>query len=155
MNLEVLKDAAGKLHDRRLFGKIDEVVARCALVQEANLPEERDDVRPRIEYVTGLVQMWVEYETGVAKRFSLVIPDPGKAALAKGRLLQVTVLSADGTPTTADFATAATLTFLREVLGLPLTAAATLYRELLQQPSPVRGKGLFATGCASGSKRQS
>jgi tetratricopeptide (TPR) repeat protein len=138
-NIEILQKALVELASRRLLGKAEADVSGSVLVQEAKLGrvEVSPESRNVICYATGLAQLWVQFDAERATKLSLVIPDPEKAALAKGRLFQVTVVSADGTPTEADFATAITLTFLREALGLPLTTVAHLYAELLRTQAPV------------------
>ncbi|MFP6685465.1 MAG: tetratricopeptide repeat protein [Polyangiaceae bacterium] len=139
LNLEVLRKALDELRSRRLLGQRESAVNDSALVQEAKLIREVDSDASSslVRYRTGLAQLWAFFDDERASKLSLIIPDPVKAGLAKGRLLQVTVLSADGTPTLADFGTAITLTFLREAIGLPLTGAAHLYAELLRTREPV------------------
>jgi hypothetical protein len=78
----------------------------------------------------------VGYSAGGAKdgtiaELTLVLPDPERAAKARDAVYGVTVVGKDGRRGAADFATAVTLTFLREALGVPLTQAGVFYGRLL------------------------
>ena len=69
---------------------------------------------------------------------TLVLLDPARAAATTDDCFEVRVVAGDGREVSADYATAITLTFLREALGCPLMRASELYRELLANSSAVR-----------------
>jgi hypothetical protein len=61
----------------------------------------------------------------------LVLTDPEKAAKKRDDVFRVTVVGTTGRREPANFATAVTLTFLREALGAPMTQTSELYARLL------------------------
>ena len=62
---------------------------------------------------------------------TFILPNPEAAARASGEAFQVTVVREELPEGTTNFATAATLTFLREALGCPMTTASSLYARAL------------------------
>ncbi len=70
-------------------------------------------------------------ERGLVAKMMLVLPDPERAAKKKDNVFRVTVVGTNGRREPANYATAVTLTFLREVLGAPMTQASELYARLL------------------------
>jgi len=61
----------------------------------------------------------------------LILPDPDRAAKKRDNVFRVTVVGTSGRREPANYATAVTLTFLRETLGAPMTQASELYARLL------------------------
>ncbi len=141
MNREVLAKALEEMRERRLLGKTERDVEASALVQEGQLkrrghvPRADDDpsaVASVVRYGTGLAEMRVGLtERGTIARLMLVLPDPEKAARKRDTVFRVTVVGTSGQREPANYATAVTLTFLREALGAPLTQASELYARLL------------------------
>ena len=74
----------------------------------------------------------------------LVLTDPTAAAKRSGEAFKVTVVAEDGRQTAADYATAASLTFLKEAIGCPLTNASALYARLLGGEPSVEWGGASA-----------
>jgi hypothetical protein len=68
---------------------------------------------------------------GRIAKMMLVLPDPDKAAQKRDNVFRVTVVGTSGRREPANYATAVTLTFLREALGAPMTQASELYARLL------------------------
>jgi hypothetical protein len=68
---------------------------------------------------------------GRIARMMLVLPDPDRAAKKRDNVFRVTVVGTSGRREPANYATAVTLTFLRETLGAPMTQASELYKRLL------------------------
>ena len=64
----------------------------------------------------------------------------------------MTVVGADGAPKPADLGTAATLTFLREALGCPMTQAGELYTRLLGGAGEVGWGGASAAFATEGER---
>src|SRR5260370_3206463 len=68
---------------------------------------------------------------GTTVKMMLIVPDPDKAAKKRASVFRVTVVGTSGRREPANYATAVTLTFLRETLGAPMTQASELYARLL------------------------
>jgi hypothetical protein len=68
---------------------------------------------------------------GRIAKMMLVLPDPDRAAKKRDNVFRVTVVGTSGRREPANYATAVTLTFLRETLGVPMTHASELYARLL------------------------
>ena len=123
-----------------------------ALVQEGQMkrgghvPQADDDppsVASVVRYGTGLAEVRVgltPQET--IARLMLVLPDPDKAAKKRDKVFRVTVVGTSGRREPANFATAVTLTFLREALGAPLTQASELYARLLNGERSIEWSGV-------------
>jgi tetratricopeptide (TPR) repeat protein len=141
INREVLVRALGEMRDRRLLGKTEKEVERSALVQEGQLKRrghvprsDRDppEVVSVVRYGTGLAEMLVGLsQQGTIRQLLLVLLDPQKAAKKRDNVFRVTVVGKSGRREPANYATAITLTFLREALGAPMTQAGELYARLL------------------------
>jgi Flp pilus assembly protein TadD len=143
-NLEVLRRGLRELESHRLLGKSEADFERSALVQKGQL--KRKGTVPRgeaqaVRYGTELAEVWLEIDGATLTRLTLVLPDPPRAAAAPGTAFDVTVVGKNHASERADYATAATLTFLRETLGCPLTRAGEIYAALLRDQKPVAWAG--------------
>ena len=146
-NREVLGRALDEMRGRRLLGKTSRELEASALVQEGQLkrkgrvPEETPGTeitrwaRPLVElYVTTI-------EGGIIDAMTLVLTDPDRAAAEEDDAFRVTAIGDDGATRTTNLATAASITFLREALGCPMTQASALYARLLGGESGVAWGG--------------
>jgi hypothetical protein len=141
INREVLAKALEGMSASRLLGKTERELERSALVQEGQLkrrgeiPRADDDpptVTRVVRYGKGLAEMLVGLTAeGAIARLMLVLVDPDKAARKRDDVFRVTVVGTSGRREPANYATAITLTFLREALGAPMTQASELYARLL------------------------
>jgi Flp pilus assembly protein TadD len=141
INREVLAKALAEMSARRLLGKTEHEIERSALVQEGQLkrrgeiPRSDDDpplVTRVVRYGKGLAEMLVGLTAeGAVAKLMLVLVDPVKAAKKRDDVFRVTVVGTSGRREPANYATAITLTFLREALGAPMTQASELYARLL------------------------
>jgi cytochrome c-type biogenesis protein CcmH/NrfG len=141
INREVLVKALDEMRARRLLGKTEREVEASALVQEGQMkrrghvPRADDDPRDVVSvvrYGTSLSEMLVGLTTdGTIAKMMLVLPDPEKAAKKRDDVFKVTVVGTSGRREPANYATAITLTFLRETLGAPMTQASELYARVL------------------------
>jgi tetratricopeptide (TPR) repeat protein len=141
INREVLVRALSEMRAKRLLGKTEKEVERCALVQEGQLKRRghvpRSDLDPPevvsvVRYGTGLAEMLVGLTAqGTIGQLLLVLLDPHKAAKKRDNAFRVTVVGTSGRREPANYATAITLTFLREALGAPMTQVGELYARLL------------------------
>jgi hypothetical protein len=136
-----LSKALDDMRARRLLGKTEREVESSALVQEGQMkrrghvPRADDDppeVVSVVRYGTSLSEMLVGLtNAGTIAKMMLVLPDPDKAAKKRDNVFRVTVVGTSGRREPANYATAVTLTFLRETLGAPMTQASELYARLL------------------------
>lgn len=140
-NREVLLHALAEMREQRLLGKTERELDRSALVQQGQLkrrgriPAEREGAEA-FRYGAPLVELWITYTPGrTIESLMLLLTDPDLAARAVDDLFEVTVVTEDGRRAPADFGTGVSLTFLREALGCPMTAASTLYARLLASGS--------------------
>jgi cytochrome c-type biogenesis protein CcmH/NrfG len=141
INREVLTKALDEMRARRLLGKTEREVETSALVQEGQMKRRghvpRADGDPPevvsvVRYGTSLSEMLVGLTAaGTIAKMMLVLPDPDKAAKKRDNVFRVTVVGTSGRREPANYATAVTLTFLRETLGAPMTQASELYARLL------------------------
>ncbi|KYF93589.1 hypothetical protein BE18_19020 [Sorangium cellulosum] len=69
---------------------------------------------------------------GAIEALHLALTDPDRAARAEDDVFEVTVIGEDGRQAPVSYATGASLTFLREALGCPMTQASALYASLLK-----------------------
>ena len=151
INREVLGKALEEMSARRLLGKTERELERSALVQEGQLkrrgevPRSDDDpaaVARVVRYGKGLAEMLAGLTAeGVIARLMLVLVDPEKAAKKRDDVFRVTVVGTTGRREPANFATAITLTFLREALGAPMTQASELYARLLGGEKSIEWSG--------------
>jgi tetratricopeptide (TPR) repeat protein len=137
MNLEVLRKGLKDLESSRLIGKTMAELERCTLIERAGL--SRRDHGPGVCCHGGeLLELWSECdERDQLQRLTLVIGEPERAA-AERDVFAVMVVTSDGRQAPADYVTAATVTFLREALGCPLTRASALYVAALKATEPIR-----------------
>jgi len=141
INREVLAKALDEMRARRLLGKTEREVERSALVQEGQLKRRgeiprADDDPPRVarvvRYGKGLAEMLIGLTAeGAITRLMLLLVDPEKAAKKRDDVFRVTVVGTSGRREPANYATAITLTFLREALGAPMTQISEVYARLL------------------------
>jgi tetratricopeptide (TPR) repeat protein len=138
-NFEVLHRALAEMRAQRLLGKAREAVTKSALVTEGQLRDKSSGTARR--WVGPMLELYAtEDEAGVTQSMTLVITDPTRAAKASDDTFKVNVVGDDGARRAVNFATAASLTFLREALGCPMTKASELYATLL-----AGGEGSSAT----------
>jgi hypothetical protein len=104
-------------------------------------PKDAKDAR----YTNALSELYVSLgEDGKVTEAFLVLVDPVKASSKRDNAFQVTVVAKDGRREPASYATAISLTFLREALGVPMTQAGELYARLLAGADRVEFGGLAA-----------
>jgi tetratricopeptide (TPR) repeat protein len=126
-NREVLGRALAEMQRRRLLGRTAGEVAASVLVEKGALRDKGEG-----RFAAPLLELQASCDAaGAVRALRLVLRDPARAARTEDDAFQVTVISADGRAAPADLGTAATLTFLREALGCPLTTASALYARLL------------------------
>jgi Flp pilus assembly protein TadD len=137
-NLEVLERGLRDLAASRLVGKGRDDLERSALATLGHLRKQSD-----VCYASGRCELRVAFDAGSRiTSLHLAFVDPERAARMPDDTFQVTVLGTDGQVIPTNFATAATLTFLREALGCPLTAASRLYAALLGGDPAVAWQGI-------------
>lgn len=145
-NLEVLARGLRELEAARLLGKGERAIETSAVVEQGQLKrrgkiseEGRADV---VRYGADLAELWVTFdEQAEAERLMLILLDPERAASVSGEAFEVTVVNNKGEQHAANYATAITVTFLREALGCPMTRASALYARLLQGAGEVSWGG--------------
>jgi tetratricopeptide (TPR) repeat protein len=151
-NREVLERALVEMRERRLIGKTLKDLEASALVQAGQLkrrgrtlfgrgPKDARDTR----YANALAELYASLKgDGTIEEAFLVLSDPTKASEKRDNAFQVTVVTKDGRREPASYATAISLTFLREVMGVPMTQAGELYARLLAGTDAVEFGGLVA-----------
>ena len=102
-------------------------------------PQPTDD--GAVAFASELIELRATLDDGNIGSLMLLLRDPDAAAATRDDCFRVTVVSRDGQNVPANLATGATLTFLREALGCPLTRASQLYAALLNTREPVRWAG--------------
>ncbi|MSP23583.1 MAG: hypothetical protein EXR75_00155 [Myxococcales bacterium] len=146
-NLEVLRHALAELSLRRLLGKSESIVGRSALVEKGKLARRGlidTELGSFIRFEGAALELWAHFDddaSHVLDRVVLVLCDPEHALRVPDDVFGVTVLSRDGASERADLATGASLAFLREVLGCPLTQASAIYAELVASAAPIERSG--------------
>jgi cytochrome c-type biogenesis protein CcmH/NrfG len=150
-NRDVLAKALDEMHSQRLLGKTEREIEKSALVQEGQLKRRghvpRSDHDPPevvsvVRYGAGLAEMRVGLTAqGTVDLLMLLLLDPQKAAKKRDNVFRVTVVGTGGRREPANYATAITLTFLREALGAPMTQASELYARLLGGGPPIEWSG--------------
>jgi tetratricopeptide (TPR) repeat protein len=150
-NREVLLRVLHEMRSRRLLGKTERELEASALVQEGQLkrkgrvPEETAGTEV-VRYTRPLLELYVTFDAQHAiSAMTLVLTDPERAAQEEDELFRVTAIGDDGTARTTNLATAASITFLREALGCPMTEASALYGRMLGGEATVEWGG--ATLC--------
>jgi tetratricopeptide (TPR) repeat protein len=148
-NRDVLLRALDEMKAHRLLGKGQKELEASALVSEGAFrkkgPVNEGGGPLVIRYTAPLVEVYATFDEGHAiTSLLLVLTDPDRAARAEDDVFKVTVIAEDGRRAPANFATAVTLTFLRESLGCPMTQASALYARLLGgEPSVEWGGGVL------------
>ena len=152
-NRDVLAKALQEMRARRLLGKTERELQQSALVQQGQLkrkgtvpPSEAGDGGAKIEsvlrYGNRASELFVGLTAGGAiGRMMLVLLDPEKSAQKRDDVFRVTVVGQSGRREPANYATALTLTFLREALGAPMTQASELYARLLADRAAITVSG--------------
>ncbi len=141
-NLEVLKKGLSELEATRLMGQPVEALERSTLVERARLEHKKTATVREVRFGGELIELFASTDDdGRIESLMLVLTDPERAAQTRDAALEVTVVSTDGRHVPQNLATAATLTFLREALGCPLTRASELYAQLLRSRDTVRWAG--------------
>jgi tetratricopeptide (TPR) repeat protein len=148
-NREVLRRALAEMRARRLLGKQERDLERSALFTEARFRRRGpvsagETAVPIIRYTAPLLELYATLEDGQIKALHLGLTDPDRAARAEDDTFKVTIIAKDGRNEPVDFGTAASLTFLREALGCPMTQASEIYARLLQGGAPVEWGGATA-----------
>jgi tetratricopeptide (TPR) repeat protein len=162
-NRDVLAKALAEMKARRLLGRTERELQESALVQQGQMKrkgtvpssESEDGHPPFAEGARpgGNVESVLRYAnrasellvgltgSGTIGRMLLVLVDPEKSAQKRDDVFQVTVVGQNGRREPANYATALTLTFLREALGAPMTQAGELYARLLAEGAAVTVSG--------------
>ena len=134
-NRAVLEAAVAAMHARRLLGATPPALDASAVVEGGAMKRTAaPDVELRYEGAFACLHATLDAEGSVASLFFAVDDAPSADAARFG----VTVVGVAGVQGDASYATAATLTFLREALGVPMTEAAHLLARLLTFAAPVR-----------------
>ncbi len=158
-NRDVLFRALDDMKAHRLLGKGQKELEASALISEGAFRKKGpvhvggDPQAPAagagegggplvVRYTAPLVEVYATFDEAHAiTSLLLVLTDPDRAARAEDDVFKVTVIAEDGRRGPANFATAVTLTFLRESLGCPMTQASALYARLLGGGSAVEWGG--------------
>lgn len=134
-NRDVLTRALAEMKAQRLLGKTERELERSALYVESQMRRReggRVEGREVLRFVAPMTELYVTLSEGRAiDEMMLVLTDPYKAARAKDDTFKVTVIAEDGRQIVADYATGASITFIREALGCPMTQASELYARLV------------------------
>ena len=134
-NREILVRALEEMKKQRLLGKGQKELEASALLSEGAFRKKGpvdDGAALTVRYTAPLVEVYATFDDAHAiASLLLVLTDPDRAARAEDDVFKVTVIADDGRHAPTNFATAVTLTFLREALGCPMTQASTLYARLL------------------------
>ncbi len=162
LNREALDRALTEMGVRRLVGKTAKELEASALVQAGQM-KRRGRTRfgvglkaeaDKLRYSNALAEVHAALaQDGTIASILFVLTDPDKANRKRDTLFQVTVVAEDGRREPASYAMGASLTFLREAMGIPMTHAAELYARLLHGAPSVDYGGLearFAANEASG-----
>jgi hypothetical protein len=130
---------------RRLLGKTEKELGMSALYTEAQFRKREGGVvdgKEVLRFVAPMTELYVTLgEEKTIEAMMLVLTDPYKAARAADDTFKVTVIAEDGRQTTANYATGASITFIREALGCPMTQASELYARVLAGASSVEWGG--------------
>jgi tetratricopeptide (TPR) repeat protein len=146
-NREILAHALDEMKRSRLLGRGQKELEASALLVEGALRNKgpvssEDATELTLRYSAPLVEIYATLdEARTLTSLLLVLTDPDRAARSEDDVFKVTVIAEDGDRRPTNFATAVTLTFLREVLGCPMTQASTLYARLLGGEAQVEWGG--------------
>jgi cytochrome c-type biogenesis protein CcmH/NrfG len=144
-NRDILAGALEEMKKHRLLGKGQAQLEASALLSEGGFREKGPglvglpsrgpspgEATLVVRYAAPLVEVYAGLDAEHAIDWLLlVLTDPDRAASAEDDTYKVTVIAEDGRAAPTNLATAATLTFLRETLGCPMTQASALYARLL------------------------
>jgi hypothetical protein len=142
-----LAKALAEMRARRLLGKTERELGLSALVQQGELKTRgavpsADGAGTVVRYANRSCELRAGLAAnGTIAHLMLVLVDPEKAARKRDNVFQVTVVGESGRREPANYATAVTLTFLREALGAPMTQASELYSRLLATPASMAFSG--------------
>lgn len=148
-NREVLTQALEGMKAHRLLGKGTQELEASALLSEGGFRKKGpvDDAGGppggmTVRFTAPLVEVDARLDQahGIQGLF-LRFTDPDRAAREEDDTFKVTVIAEDGRREPVNFATALSLTFLREALGCPMTQASELYARLLSGNGPVEWGG--------------
>lgn len=143
-NRDVLTRALEEMRHHRLLGKGLNELEASALVTEGGFRKKgaTSDSALTVRYTAPLVELYATLDAAHAiEALLLVLTDPDRAARAEDDTFKVTVIAEDGRREPVNFATAISLTFLREALGCPMTQASELYARLLGGAAEVEWGG--------------
>lgn len=148
-NREVLERALVEMRARRLLGRTPRELEQSALFGEAQLRKKeggRVDDKEVLRFVAPMTELYVTLdEARSIEAMMLVLTDPAKAARVEDEVFKVTVIGKDGSRKAANYATGASITFVREVLGCPMTHASELYGRLVAgEPSVEWGGAILS-----------
>lgn len=151
-NREVLLRALAEMNARRLLGKTERELDLSALVQEGKLAKKERVAAAELggdevwRWAAPLIELRVTLTPPerTIRALHLLLTDPDRAARKDDDVFRVTVVAEDGHQVAANYATAVSLTFLREALGCPMTHASNLYQRLLAGDPRVEWRGVTA-----------
>lgn len=154
-NREVLSRALVEMKARRLLGRTPRELEQSALFSEAQFrKKEGGEVEGRevLRFVAPMTELYVTLGADAGRSMEalmLVLTDPAKAARAEDEVFKVTVIGKDGSRKAANYATGASITFVREALGCPMTHASELYSRLVGgEPSVEWGGAILSFASA-------
>lgn len=134
-NRDVLRRALAEMKAQRLLGKSERELEQSALYGEGQFRQREGgqingkDVR---RYIAPMTELYVTLSSErTIESMMLVFSKPDEAARAADDTFYVKVIGEDGSKKAANYATGASLTFIREAIGCPMTQASELYRQLL------------------------
>ena len=146
-NRAVLEAAMAAMRARRLLGAAPPALDASAIVEGGAMHRTAaPDGELRYEGTFASLHATLDVAGRVASLFFAV--DDADAPGADAARFGVTVVGVAGAQGDTSYATAATLTFLREAVGVPMTEAAHLLARLLTAAAPVRrgdAEASFAT----------
>ncbi|MFO0756307.1 MAG: tetratricopeptide repeat protein [Byssovorax sp.] len=148
-NREVLARALAEMQAHRMLGKGTAELEASALFSEGGFRKKGSVDDPgapaggmTIRYLAPLVEVDARLDASHAiQGLFLRFTDPERAAREEDDTFKVTVVGKDGRHEHTNFATALSLTFLREALGCPMTHASALYARLLSGQGSVEWGG--------------
>jgi tetratricopeptide (TPR) repeat protein len=133
-----------KRRGRGILGQVADVTA-AALLRRGQEPKDLAEDTARDRYSNPLLELHASYTPDrTIASLLLVLTDPDAANRKRDNVFQVTVVAKDGRREPASYSTGASLTFLREALGVPMTRAAELYSRLLAGEETIEYGGLHA-----------
>ncbi len=135
-NRDVLLHALDEMKKHRLIGRGQQELEASALITEGGFrkkgPVPGEGPGLTVRYAAPLVEIYASFAVDHAiDTLLLVLTDPDRAAKSEDDTFKVTVIAEDGHREPVSFATAVSLTFLREALGCPMTQASAIYARLL------------------------